>query len=376
MRHSNLLDTVIDMVYEGDWKRVESTLQNTDHFDFPLSNLGMLLNAALCNNNSSAGNIKTILRAGDSAKAASFGDRNSRTPLHIAVMHLDRPARVVQLLVDAAPDTVFRRDTEGMRPIDILTQKIVKKEERLRYLANHHRTTGGVCVTGRDQVVLNDKWECARILATIMQQTPAAAAVSRAMEMDQDNSSSGSNGAGADVAAVAVTDQQVEQQEPLMLHQVLKAIDIPLALVQRALLRFAGQLQQADSLGNLPLHVVASKAPDADQEVGDEDDDDVLGNVLKAYPDAVSVRNLTGAMPLDLAIAAGRRWKSGIGQLVKAYPIALVNTTAERRVSDAALPNMLSEMMMRHESVDEVFFFLKAQPELMKPANVVMGGAW
>jgi hypothetical protein len=332
------LSLLIDMIFEDELDQVSRRLLTTENLPVPLSSLGIILNAACCKPDTSVDHFQAVLSVGGQA-AASFADQYSRTPLHVAVRHLARPAAVVQLLVDAAPDTVLRRDAEGLLPIDILTQKILMKEERLRYLS--HRAGA------RDRQALDSTWQCAFILA--MAQGPLVVPT----EIDRVNGQEADN-ENAPVAPL----------RPLVLHACLKANDIPLALIERGMKRYHDQLQEPDCQGNLPLHLVTAKAPPDVQLDGEEDSDDLLGEILYSHQAAASVRNLAGAMPLDLAIASGRLWETGISKLLHAHPKALAETTVST-VPDSLFP-LLFGKLVQQDALSVAFATLVAKPSVIR----------
>jgi hypothetical protein len=87
--------------------------------------------------------------------ALMYTDENGRTPFHEVQKYLDRPD-LTRIILQACPDIVHVRDEDGLRGIDILTQKILMKEEHLRYLKDK--------ACPQDHQSLADCVECARLV--------------------------------------------------------------------------------------------------------------------------------------------------------------------------------------------------------------------
>lgn len=145
--------------------------------------------------------------------ALNFTDENGRTPFHEVQKNLDRPD-ITRLLLEACPRLVNIRDEEGLRGVDILTQKILMKEEHLRYLKDN--------ASPQDHQSLADCLECARLVTVY-------------------HGVSGEN-----------IQQEARQLDLPMLHACCMARgDVPLSLVERTLRRYGAlQVCVKDNLGN------------------------------------------------------------------------------------------------------------------------------
>jgi hypothetical protein len=360
------VSSLLEMVLCGRWE--EMTLQLCSPQEpLPLKSLGFLLSYVCAIPESPLVIFKTILEVGGS-EAAAFTDSDGSTPLHLAVMQADTRPELIQLLVDAAPKTVRQRDIEGLLPIEILTQKILMKEERLRYIITHEQSATEPSRTGR---IIEANWQCAYILVTAQGRrnilsSPAIENNNNNRDhhyhhhaddaADQEDDQEGVNNNDSNDDAAAVPARQ------LMLHACLKASDIPLALIERAMKRYHDQLHELDELGNLPLHLVAAQSQAGDDN--DTDTEDLLGEILNAYQPAASVRNNNGAMPLDLAIASGRQWETGIRKLLQVHPDALVETTVSH-IPDTLWP-LVFATLLRHDAPSLVFGMLAAKPGLVR----------
>jgi ankyrin repeat protein len=344
------------LVLQNRWEEITMQLSSSPQKPLSLKNLGYLLCTALIMPEMSQVCFKTILAVGGS-EAASFTDESARTPLHIAALEVAdvTSPELIQLLVDAAPEAARQRDVEGLLPIEMLTHKILMKEERLRYITHHPVSSR----TGRD---LEANWQCAYILVRATQgQKQGLASSSPTTESHLDQVTGISSRHGVDVEEEEEEESTNNAAIParqLMLHACLKANDIPLALIERAMKRYHDQLEEIDELGDLPLHLVAA------QGQADDKTDDLLDEILNAYPPAACVRNNNGAMPLDLAIASGRRWETGIEKLLQVNPEALLESTVSN-IPDNLYP-LVFFTLLQHDATSLVFGMLTAKPGLVR----------
>jgi hypothetical protein len=350
------VSSLLDMVLHERWEEINMHLSSPQE-NLPLKSLGVLLCAACILPEIPLASFKTILAVGGS-EAASFTDNNTRTPLHIAILEAaDSRPELIQLLVDTAPEAARQRDVEGLLPIEILTQKILMKEERLRYITHHPVSSR----TGRD---LEANWQCAYILVKAAQgeqRRGLASIVTSENDLDQVTglySNSHDVDGEEDDHGEGTSNTAMIPARQLMLHACLKANDIPLALIERAMKRYHDQLEEIDELGDLPLHLVAAQGQAAD------DTDDLLGEILNAYPPAACVRNNHGAIPLDLAIASGRRWETGIEKLLQVNPEALWESTVSN-IPDSIYP-LIFFTLLQHDATSLVFGMLTAKPGLVR----------
>lgn len=241
--------------------------------------------------------------------AASYADTGLRTPFHMTLMYSDRPD-VCRTLLGACPALVSMRDVEGLRGIDILTQKIVMKEEHLRYLKSR--------ATTKDRQSLEQSLECARL--------------------------------------VTICHGGERGYDLPMLHACcLTRSDIPLSLLEGTIRRYgAEQTMVQDSRGNTPLHYAAAHLPL-------DEFDDALPRVLRINQNAASIRNNQDEYPIDLAIQFGRRWESGCRLLLKAYPPAVLVHQACNSQQAKAFVYQLTQL----SCYGEVYSVLQSNPKIL-----------
>mmetsp|Transcript_3033 Transcript_3033/g.8576 ORF Transcript_3033/g.8576 Transcript_3033/m.8576 type:complete len:409 (+) Transcript_3033:70-1296(+) len=249
-----------------------------------------------------------------------YQDDAFRTPLHAVISQLSRPD-LCQFLVDEGGSAALESlDHSGLRPIDVLTQRILMLVERLRYLQKR------VLAKGQRDLELcrfKDCWECARVLCL----------------------------------GHCFGNRYHDRSLPLLHAIYLSRHAVPVeALVQRALMtakekyqhnqrRISNEdgdqskvepgahplLERDPKFGNTPLHVFVSifahqgQSDDQEEEEEEENEDEnFLKELLRLAPQAAATMNKAKLYPLDLAIDAGRTWSSGCKMLLQAYPSALV----------------------------------------------------
>jgi len=350
--------------------------------------LGVLLGTACLKPSVPAALFEKVLSI--DRRAALYQDGWLRTPLQMIVSNLGRRHDLVRIVLDAAPECIHMRDMEGLRPIEVLTQKILIKEERFKYVVRQ--------ITARsnkeeDERSLCDHWECARLLAAAHVRSAAATADAGRVEDDGAESETG----GAKAPVVGDVDEEDDDNNKFgttatLLHTFVRATDIPLAIRERAIRRCPDQLRLPDPVsGNLPLHYAAAiphhhlaaarrrqqqneDDDDEEEEEEQEDMDDLLEEILNRYKAGASITNADGKFPIDLAIEAGRTWNTGIGLLLMAYPNAVEN----QNIPLPHFPIIFEELMAlaRRDNDDDnnardrrglsyLFGFLRANPDLV-----------
>ena len=210
---------LLELVFGEEWallqERVErqapSILTTPEH----LCRLGSVLGTASCIQSVPLSLFESVLQVAGTG-ALTFTDASGRTPFHMELLHLDRPD-ITKFLCRACPSLVHIRDTESLRGIDILTQKILMKEEHLRYLKDR--------ATAADHQSLADCLECARLVTLYHGQAADTTTVTATMDNDLDL--------------------------PMMHACCLARSDVPLSLVERTVRRYgAEQAEVQDAKGN------------------------------------------------------------------------------------------------------------------------------
>lgn len=290
-------------------------------------------------------------------------DDTFRTPLHALMTETHRPDLVQYLVQEAGAADYLNRyennneddesdsilpllleilDHSGLRPIEVLAQQILMKEEVLRYLQKSSSAEMTNQPNQDQQQMkleaqrLHDCWECARILCC-----GHATVEKRAHDKHKQHQSQHQPNQPQRLCSV-------EFHWPTMHACFLAKHSIPLSL--RSLVTAKADrdlkmtrtnekevknswLEQDSVYGNTPLHIVAGgyrfRVPslhneNTEEEVEDEEEEDILLRVIQACPEANRIKNFQNQYPLDLAIAAGRTWATGCHALLQVYPPALV----------------------------------------------------
>lgn len=149
----NDLETLVSNENQ-DWTQLLDQINNEAARVLPpaaLHRLGGVLGVASASSSVPLELFTTVIKVAGS-DCLLYTDDGRRTPFHMALMHLDRPD-ITKALLDACPRLVHFRDVEGLRGIDILTQRLLMMDERMRYLKQ--RTTAQA---------LAECVECARLV--------------------------------------------------------------------------------------------------------------------------------------------------------------------------------------------------------------------
>ena len=235
-----------------------------------------------------------------------------RTALHEAI-DFRKTSRldVVRLLLETDyPADANARDDHGTLPIDVVALKALMREERLKYMSKA-KDADPSAVEAVEQD-LNELWECARFLA--------------------------------------LDPESFDRQIPTV-HALLATTrtEVPMSLTEQVIRH--SPLSQTDYEGNLPLHIVADS--DRIQQTHDDGRGDepgegslrLLRTMLHKHPQAAGVRNNAGELPIDLAIASGRRWETGISLLLDADPVAGMDRRFTHGTEAGSMPANVSVMV-------------------------------
>jgi hypothetical protein len=295
--------------------------------DEEVSSVSNLLHVVVASYTVPVSVVQTILDlsgAGPSITSmATMQNHLQQTPLHITLHCIPERTDIVDCLVRAAPETVRQRDGLRLRPIDILCQKLIMMEEVIKY-SHHHQHPDDDNADDDNSGMLNALWDTVHVLAH---------------------------------ASRSTTDTE---RQPIV-HACLVGVDVPFALTERAMKRYSIQLQQANSDGDLPLHIIARVPPPPRGEGDDEDDyeGDFFDRVVSLYPAAASHWNHQRQIPLIVAARSGRGWHSGIARLLQAHPAGI----EELQLSHRLYP-LVFEKLCQSRQISTVYGIIQATPEL------------
>jgi hypothetical protein len=273
----------------------------------------------------------------DGESVSSIGARKNQlqqTALHLAVMSMPERTDIIECLYHACPESVHARDYLRLRPIDIITQKIIMMEEVIKYSR------------------MNEEEECRKMLGGLWRSVSVLV------------------GATGTRQEHGIRENNASIEPTFLVHCCLRSKEVPFALTERAMKHNKQQLAAPDANGDLPLHVVAripplvqrtAQAPsteDEDEEdERDDDEGDFLERVIDLYPEAACHFNNEQQIPLVVAIQAGRKWNSGLSLLLQVNPGGI----EEARIPLNVFPFFL-ELLCKQTST--VYQVLQSQPGL------------
>lgn len=251
--------------------------------------------------------IQCIIETGGSG-LASVQDDDGMTPLHLATSEIPERTDIVQYLVHKAPDVVGMENQIHLRPIDLISHKIIMMEETLRYDMDSQED------------VLDGMWETVHCLAS------------------------------------ASASDDYTLQQPL-LHSCLVSNEFPFSLMRRAIKRYTNQLKISNQQGDLPLHLVV-KRPPADSDAVD-DVGDLFLQILREYTGAATVLNQKGLSPLAVAIENGHGWRSSVMRISLSETPASIGTL---KVPPRVLPFLLERLVGERDNLTATFVLLRTGP--------------
>lgn len=126
----------------------------------------------------------------------------------------------------------------------------------------------------------------------------------------------------------------------------------PETLLEYAMLLYPEQLLIPNENGQLPLHIAASRSDAANVKA-----------ILGACPEASTVRDHEGRLPVELAVASGLSWKDGIGQLLASNPTSLESLNVDERLYSWIWSNLAREP---HGSTSALFESVRARPSICR----------
>ena len=89
---------------------------------------------------------------------------------------------------------------------------------------------------------------------------------------------------------------------------------------------------------------------------------DIIKDIVAAYPEAASERNVKGEEPIFIALRERMRWKEGVEVLVKSQPDILVSMDRETGL----YPFLLAASLDGKIAVETTYHLLSANPHIAK----------
>jgi len=157
-------------------------------------------------------------------------------------------------------------------------------------------------------------------------------------------------------------------QDPIPMNHILHAAchqRCPRDYVKRVMKEYAIQASQTDYQGNLPLHYATRHAFVESQAYTKF----VLDELLELYPQAASLQDDSGRLPLHVALTGDSRltwYKGGIDKLVAASPEALYTLDETDRLYPALTSALHATQSRLHLST--TYELLLAAPDVVRHA--------
>ena len=232
------------------------------------------------------------------SELASFHNDVGELPLHWAV-RLTLSLDVLTILLEAYPRSGFAEDNEGITPLSLLWDRHDDA------LVDAHR------VYGRERVTSSITWKRMMLLVG-------------GFVGESDH-------AGFPLHAIVQT--PCESSFLMFATQVCR-----------------DEMCQCDPRGCLPLHL-ACDAPNACHS---------LSIVLSAYPGAACVADAEGRLPLEIAIASGKKWEDGVEMIFLANPAAVLHQDPNTH-----LYPFMQGATLADPCLSTIYALLRANPDLM-----------
>lgn len=339
---------------------------------------------------------------------ARYQTESNSTALHLVCVYR-APCNVVQMVLDAFPNAVMATDGEGWTPLHVAFLYGADEQTCLLLIKRGGANVAGIlsrlvgsplhvaCRHGVSTNVLQQLLKANPTMATIPNQAgtkpgtllyhqfvkqPAHAQIVTGLMLNKpiDTTHPGIVALTWRVLILlnAVTGRDTEDTartspKPLLfLHEVV-SYQTQLGLtnvVPLAIRLHSDQLSKRDEHGNLPLHIAVSTPVQRSsrQRFGRFQAVDAVDVLLQAYPQAASIADAKGRLPLFLALEKGRRtWNDGgIQALVTAAPRALATRCVKTHFYPLQLAAAASQGDDDLESLTTVYQLLLAWPPVLQ----------
>lgn len=285
--------------------------------------------------------IQSLVRTDPS----STGRRNGGgfTPLHCAIECYDTPVAVLVFLLESDPSTAGQKCYRGLTPVDLLWKRYVEpdlyRSDEVKRQASNLRQTMEQAVSLETGEPLQDAEDGQRNSITSRRQAQANLYLQDRPELRSFWEimtrfiCAACHGANATSAGTRM-------------RLVRDAVEIgcPSLLIRFAAALFPDELlEQQEVSGRVPLHSAAARGSQ-----------EILQALLELEPQAVSIRDGNGQLPLHLAIQAHLPWEGALELLVATWPHSL--TTVDPTTG------LLPAMSASDCSADVIFNLLSANP--------------
>ena len=321
-----------------------------------------------CSSNHASVQVVQVLLEGGLQMQSSMRDVDGDTALH-AACRCGAPEEVLEVLLRANPSAVHERDYEGLTPLLRLW---------VRYFVILGRDVID-SVEGRDDLKgdLGEAWSKTELLLRAAYHGSLEAST-----VVQDD-------------PVAWTLSDGRNNKVFRAVHAAAAVDCPREVIKIATKVYPEQLKQVDEENRIPL-TIAAVAPTwkirdlsddgylLEDRIHDDDvaresdnmddveqtgpnslDPSVIEILVTASPETARFHDRNGRLPLQLAIANGKKWTSGVKALVDAFPDAIMLHDPLSNL----FPFMLAATVQKG-GCTTIFQLLRANPSLSQGALV------
>ena len=154
------------------------------------------------------------------------------------------------------------------------------------------------------------------------------------------------------------------------LHACAGVDRCPVSLMELATKGNSHLLKESDEDGNLPLHIAAANLKFTDDK---RERFNSVAYVVAEYPEAATVRNKKGDLPLHLAVRSGKTWEQGVESILNAYPGAVLERDTKFGLYAFKVAAIVGKGSL--ESLTTSFHLLRAFPELERFEHCRIGRA-
>jgi ankyrin repeat protein len=287
-------------------------------------------------------------------------DEMRRTALHFAVIHaLD--TEILAELIRAAPRTVDIECVRGYCPMHYACSYLNVGEAHIRLLLDENVRVS--------RLRGNTGWSCLELLTRTYKEyldgekrlrsecihAQYSCASIRNEEEKQDFSDIIEQywekailvAGGASLGRLLETNT-IQHDAPLFIHDIIRLDRCPSTLISLALVKHPEWLDVKDDNGNLPLHTVASKFI---SRRCTKNHAQITRLLLRSHPDACREKNNDGKYPLVLAIESGKRWSSGLQDMLNAFPEAIDALDLDDRLYPFILSRASADVSKLHKLI-------------------------
>lgn len=282
----------------------------------------------------SAGAPLEVIQSLVQADPSSVGRKNGGglTPLHCAIERYDTPVAVLLFLLESLPSTAAERCQRGFMPVDLLWKRYVEPDA---YRSDQVKAQAAQLRLLMEQAVSNEDQE------QVARASRRQARATLALHKDRMRAFWELMTTFICGACHGTTDPTSAGTR--LVHDAVSIECSPLLIRFCAALSPNELLEQEEASGRMPLHIAAANGSH-----------DILHTLLELEPQACSIPDMRGQLPLHLAIQAQLPWEGALDLLVATYPHSLTVVDPVTRLLPAVAASDCS--------IDVIYNLLRVNP--------------